>query len=103
MILFLRTQDNETIVDIEVWQEKQFCDLKAFIDVEMYSYLLLDIEDEEDRMGAIYTFSMLQELRGWIHETRESNKPDDYKEIVDELREHLLEIAETYNLKYVED
>jgi len=108
MILYLRNDKNDTIVDIECFIEteddKRFIELHSSIDIHNYSKFLL--ENLEISTEVIRIFDYLSELRGWLWERffmGTTNDPEKYDEVIEILRKLLKGIAEKYNLSYVED
>jgi len=107
MILFLRDAYNNTIVDVEIWNSSEFgVDMSVYIDIPLYSQLLLNADDEI-QPEVIGTFSYLQDLRGWFWEVfvpAYKDEPDSlYTATIANVRKGLKEIAEQFNLYYVED
>jgi hypothetical protein len=108
MILFLRNNKRETIVDIECFvkteDQRKFVELHASVIIEPYSKFLLDNLDKKDQI--ISDFSNIDELRGWLWESYfmgRDNDPKEYPNIIEILRKRLQELAEYYKLSYVED
>jgi len=97
MTLFLRNSKNETIVDIEVSDK----DLSSVVVIETYSKLLLSQKNKEQ---VIKDFSEIDELKGWYFEVFLETNPNPTKEnLIKILKIMLTEVAEKYNLSYVED
>jgi len=108
MILFLRNDKNESIVDIECFVKKEdgreFVELHASVIIEPYSKFLLENLDKKDDI--ISDFSKVSELRGWLWESYfmgGDNDPKEYNNIIKLLREELQKMSEYYKLSYVED
>jgi len=108
MILFLRNDKNESIVDLECFvkteDDRKFVELHATVVIEPYSKFLLDNLDKKDDI--ISDFSKVSELRGWLWESYfmgGDNDPEEYQNIIKLLREELQKMAEYYKLSYVED
>ena len=108
MILFLRDENNDTIVDIECFIEteddKRFIELHSSVDIHNYSKYLLNNLDNSSEI--IRIFDYISELRGWLWERffmGAKNDPEKYDEVIEILRKLLKGIAEKYNLSYVED
>ena len=112
MTICLRTSDNKTLVDIEIYDK----DLSSVVDIKNYSEMLWDVIDtlqgHRDVVHAdnlikeiINIFDSLQELRGWLHETYIStvNKNPTRQDIEKEVRNILENVATKYNLKIVTD
>lgn len=109
MTLFLRDNNNNTILDLEVYVKKEddhsFVELSSVINIKNYSILLLDTL-ENDKVGLINTFVELSELRGWLWENYfmvKKNKPEEYGNVVKELKSILTTVANKYNLNLIQD
>lgn len=109
MILFLRDNNNNTILDLEVYVKKEddrsFVEVSSVIDIKNYSILLLDTL-EKDRVELVNTFDELSELRGWLWENYfmvKENKPEEYDNVVKELKSILTTVANKYNLNLIQD
>jgi len=108
MILYLRNIRNDSIVDIECYVETEdgssFVELHSLVDIKHYSVFLL--MNPKKQIEIIRDFSDIQELRGWLWETYflgGKNDPEKYNDIIARLRKVLQEVAEKYDLSYVED
>jgi len=108
MTLFLRTKTNKTIVDIELWVKKEdehsFVELSSSIDIQNYSIFLLNNLDK--KLDIINDFELLSELRGWLWENyfmTKKNTPEEYNNVLKELKTILEEIGDKYGLHLVTD
>ena len=108
MILFLRSQKNRTIVDIECFvkseEGRKFIELHATVVINEYSRFL--IENLNRRSEIISDFHDMSELRGWLWERYfmgGDNDPEEYPNVIKGLQALLQGHAEKYNLYYVED
>jgi hypothetical protein len=108
MILFLRNNENRTIVDIECFvkteDEHSFIELLASVIIDEYSKFLLENLDKKDEI--INDFEALSDLRGWLWKkyfVGSNNDPEEYQNVITELRILLKGVANKYNLSYVED
>jgi hypothetical protein len=108
MILFLRSQKNRTIVDIECFvkteEGRKFVELHASVMIKEYSKFLLENLDRKDEI--IEDFDAMSELRGWLWERYfmgGDNDPEEYPNVIKGLKALLQGHAEKYNLRYVED
>jgi hypothetical protein len=108
MILFLRDQNNNSIVDLECYVSNEdghrFVELHVTVDIMYYSVLLLGNLHRKEQV--IADFSEIQELRGWLWEKYfmgSTNDPDKYDDVIAELRKILKTVGEKYELGYVED
>jgi hypothetical protein len=61
MVLYLRNEKNETLVDIEIYEKEDYVELSSIIIIEPYSKLLLTQKNKEQ---IIRDFEFLSELRG---------------------------------------
>jgi hypothetical protein len=107
MIIFLRTPDNKTLVDIEVFGGKN-PDLSSVVIIGNYSRFLLEycvLHVGNSISELIDLFDDLQELRGWLFEKYLAieNKNADQREIEEKVIEILKPIAEEYDLRIVTD
>jgi len=108
MILFLRSQKNRTIVDIECFvkteEGRKFIELHASVMIREYSKFLIENLDRKDEI--IRDFDELSELRGWLWESYflgGDNDPNEYSTVIQIVRGKLQDVANKYNLYYVED
>jgi hypothetical protein len=111
MILFLRNRNNNTIVDLECYVKRgevdndyRFVELSVSVDILYYSAFLLENLDRKEEV--IVTFSHIQELRGWLWETYfngQKSDPSKYDDVIAVLRVMLKDVAQKYDLIYVED
>jgi len=111
MILFLRDDKNNTIVDLECWvktaeddKDYKYIELSVSIDIFYYSVFLITNPDKQAEI--IGDFSDIQELRGWLWEVYfngQRSDPDKYDDVIANLREKLKAVAQKYDLYYVED
>ncbi len=105
MILFLRNKKNESIVDIDLYiNENDSVELHASVIIEPYSKFLLENLDKAEEI--IEDFSEIDGLRGWMWEVYFSVKENvsgEYNNVLKLVRSRILEIANKYNLSYVED
>jgi len=108
MILFLRNDKRESLVDVECFvkteDDRKFVEINASVIIEPYSKFLLENQDKADEI--IADFSQIDELRGWLWESYfmgGDNDPKEYDNIIKLLQEGLKEIGQKYKLSYVED
>jgi len=110
MVLFLRSKLNRTIAEVEVYVKTdeenhliKYIELHASVNIEEYSNLLLNNLKKEE---IIRDFSDISELRGWLWESYfmgDENDPTKYNDVVKILKKMFVEIADKYELGYVED
>ena len=108
MILFLRNDKRESIVDIDCYvkteEERKFVEISSSVIIKSYSEFLLKNIDRKDEI--ISDFSEIDELRGWLWESYfmgGDNDPKEYDNVIEILKKGLKKIAEKYDLAYVED
>jgi len=108
MILFLRDEKNNSIVDLECYVKTEdgnrYVELHSSVDIQYYSIFLLNNLDR--KIEIISDFSSIQELRGWLWERYfmgGDNDPEKYNDVIAELRKMLKAVASKYDLGYVED
>ncbi len=104
MIHYLRDENNNTILDVEVYSDNEddykYVELKASVIIDNYSLFLLSIEDINEKFDFINIINELSELRGWLWEVYEDNKPENINAEVERM---LTEAGEKINLIYVKD
>ena len=108
MVHFLRTKDNNTIFEIEIREyENGILDLYPSIDIYEYSKRLLKYEKEENQIMVdmwVSTFVILNDLRGWLHETYSPFHENITKEhLIKILRKQLIKFSKQLDLGYTED
>jgi hypothetical protein len=109
MTLFLRNQDNQTIVDIELFTKDGCVELNSTICILTYSKLLFELlinKSEDEIKVFIQIFDNLSELRGWMWETyfaTKKNTESEYSNVLKEVTNILKNIAEQYNLIFTVD
>lgn len=105
MILFLRNKNNRTIAEADCYVKtedgRKFVELHASVDILHYSIFLL--ENIERSKEIIPDFSGIDELRGWLWEVYQDTEPENYQDIIKILRKRFIDIANKYDLNYVED
>jgi len=114
MIIYLRTPENKTLVDISVYGK----DLHSIVPIKTYSEFLItkmmvykkeNLDDKnhykKEVIELVRTFDDLQELRGWLweHYVALINKNPTNREIEEEVIKKLKPIAEKYGLHIVTD
>lgn len=110
MILFLRNEQNQTILDLDVWikteESNSFVEISSSIDISNYSKMLIKNTDKIIQNQMIKDFYELSELRGWLWEIffmGRKNDPNEFNLVVKELKTILKTVAERYDLFLVED
>lgn len=110
MVLYLRTKDNKTLFEANVWidstEERQlpFVELIATINISNYSNFL--IENLKKKNKIISDFDNLNELRGWLWERFFVTIPNDgtkLDEVITKLRVILGKVAKDYDLLLIEE
>lgn len=95
MIHFLRNKENKTIIECDVYNN----DLSVATNIEEYSKMLIDLHNKHLHYPFIKSISYLDEIRGlWWEQVEYSGK---YESIDEFVKEKFLEVAEKYNLNYV--
>ena len=97
MVHFLRNNKNRTIVECEVYNS----DLHSATDIEVYSNMLLSLDEWDEQKEFINDIAYLDELRGiwWEHlETRQTNETME-KFVENEFKR----IADKWYLTYITD
>lgn len=109
MILFLRDKNNNTLLDIDVWIEKEkdykYIELSSLVDIYYYSNMLLEINDDIKK-EFINDFYALSELRGWLWEVFFMGGKNDiskYDDVISSLEKILIDISNKYNLTLIKD
>ncbi len=104
MTLYLRDKYGNNIVDLELNKSMPNIDLRVVVDIEAYSNLLLNnLEHKEE---VIATFSNISNLRGWLWEyyyPKFGDSPDNYKDILNRIKDIFVETAYRFNLYSVTD
>ena len=104
MILFIRNNKNQTIVDLEIYERDGYVKMGITIDIANYSALLLEkIEMAEEIIG---DFDSITELKGWLWEVHfkgAQNTADKFEEALKVIKDILVKTSEKYDLMYVED
>lgn len=101
MVIYLRNENKETLVDIEIYEKDNFIDLNSSVMIRGYSNLLLSQQDKEQ---VIADFDFISELRGWFHESY-CESVDDFtiNDVIKEVTEMLNKVALRYNLAVITD
>lgn len=109
MTLFLRTKNNETIVDLDIWIKKDnipYVEISCSINIKNYSLLLLRNPNPRKQLEIITDFDQLDEIRGWLWEVyfaTKKNTEKEYSNVLREVKWILSKVAEKYDLHLVED
>lgn len=108
MTLFLRTENNITLLDVEYWIKSEggegFLELRCVIPIKAYSEFLLENLSRGEEI--IEAFAELQELRGWLWEVHfmgRQNNTDEYRDVLLKLRGILTNVAKEFDLALIED
>jgi len=108
MILFLRDENNNTIVDLDCWidsdDDYKFIELSVTVDIENYSVLLM--ANLFRKHEVVRDFSYIQELREWLWEdyfNGQKSDPDKYDDVLARLKTMLKTRGERYDLTVVDD
>ena len=108
MVLYLRSNDNKTIVDLEITgRTKKDVDISSVVDIKEYTkkFISLFMIDKEEASRFTDEMEYVQEIRGWLFETYLNEVKDNfsYNELLDMLKSYFKYLAEKYNLFVVED
>lgn len=95
MVHFLRTTDNRTIIECEVYNN----DLSAAVNIHEYSKMLIDLHNKDLHHPFIKTMSDLSEIRGWWWEMARTS----YSSIDEFVADQFKQVAIEYNLNYITD
>ncbi len=103
MTIYLRNENNRTVVDMELWENKESgMDLRVATNLRTYSEILLNNIERKDEV--IEDFNSIDEMRGWFHEVyMEMAESPNFKEAREEVEAKLFMAAKKYNLHIVTD
>jgi len=104
MTIYLRDRDNNTLLDISIWEKgDDGVDLRSNVIIKHYSKFLL--ENPYRRHEVIKVFDDLSELRGWLHERYLSveNSTATKDQVIIKVTEMLKIIAKDFKLNVVTD
>ena len=107
MVLFIRNNHDNSIVDLEIYEagnDNSYIELYPEILIGTYSKFLLENIDRSEEI--IRDFDEINELRGWLWEyyfMGRQNTAKEFNIVLELVRNKLKEIANKYNLYYVED
>jgi len=114
MILFIRNENNDTIIDIEIYKAKEdnyeYVEVSSVVDILHYTDFLLDkIEKGLDKDEIASSFYFFQEIRGWFYEVYLKNGKNIYSDellddVIKEIKNLMLSLCDEYSgLYYMED
>ena len=103
MTIYLRTPENDTLVDITVFQNGNHPDIRSDVIIKNYSKFLL--ENHYRRHEIIKTFDDLSEMRGWLHEVYLplENKKATVEEVIERVKLLLKGVSNNFKLNVVTD
>ncbi len=103
MTIYLRDENNDTLVDISIWGGVTSLDLRSCIIIKNYSKFLL--ENHYRRHEIIKTFEDLSEIRGWLHEVYLSveNKNATKEDVIKRVKLILQDVCNNFKLNIVTD
>jgi len=103
MTIFLRTPENNTLVDINVFNNGDQVDLQSIVNIKNYSIFLLN--NYYRRHEITKTFDDLSELRGWLFETYLplENKNATKEDVIRRVKLILKGICNNFKLNVVTD
>lgn len=96
MTLFLRNKRNQTVLDLELWEQQGMVDLSSVVVIDTYSEFLL--ENLERSAEVVADFKELSELRGWLFERFAYEKRRNFDEVLAALKSILTTVAKKYGL-----
>lgn len=103
MTIYLRTPENDTLVDITVFQNGNHPDIRSDVIIKNYSKFLL--ENHYRRHEIIKVFDDLNELRGWLFEVYLplENKDATKEDVIRRVKLILKDISNNFKLNVVTD
>ncbi len=103
MTIYLRDENNKTLVDIEVWEKHNSVDLSSCVIIKNYSKFLL--ENPYRRHEVIKVFEDLSEMRGWLHEVYLplENKNATKEDVIKRVKLTLQGVCNNFKLNIVTD
>lgn len=103
MTIYLRDENNNTLVDISVWESDNYLDLRSDVIIKHYSKFLL--ENHYRRHEIIKVFDDLSEMRGWLHEVYLSveNKNATLEDVIERVKLILQGVCNNFKLNIVTD
>ena len=103
MTIYLRDENNNTLVDISVWEKHNSPDLRSDVIIKNYSKFLL--ENHYRRHEIIKVFDDLSEMRGWLHEVYLplENKNATKKDVIERVKLILKGLCNNFKLNIVTD
>lgn len=105
MTFFIRTKNNNTIIETELFIKDDCVDLSSSISITHYSITLIQKIKENTHNSFISDIESLYELRAWLWEDflHMKNKKDKYDEVLNAVKEKYKYIANKNNLNFVID
>lgn len=111
MVIYLRNEQNHTVVDIEVWEKSEwlsptkrvnYVEVKSSVIIGPYSHILMN---NVDKNKVINVFAELSQLRGWFWESykKTENKEPRVSDVVKAIHNMLVPIAKEFKLNIVQD
>lgn len=104
MTIYLRNDNNNSLLDLEVWRTKEGnLDVRGGVPIREYSKLLL--ANQENAQLVIDGFHDLDNIRGWYWEKyNETNPNHSMHDLLQEIRSVFLEpLCKQFNLSVVID
>ena len=115
MVIYLRTPQNKSIFEAEIYNKKademgesdaSFTELHTTVYVRDYSLFLINLAPAHKQLKFLNTMDTLSELRGWMWEIyfmTKKNRGQDKDDIIEKVRETFRAVAEEFGLNVVED
>lgn len=103
MTIYLRTPENDTLLDINVFNNNDQVDLQSIVNIKNYSTFLLD--HYYRRHEITKTFNDLSEMRGWLFETYLplENKNATKEDVIERVKLILKGVSNNFKLNVVTD
>lgn len=103
MTLFLRDENNDNLVDIEVYRGENGLDCSSVVDVEYFARKLEQYKSDEMKETFIGTMKYFQEIREMFHHKKKNDSQKELMVLTNVIREQMIEAAKMFDLYYVED
>jgi len=105
MIHYLRNDNGDTLLDLEVFSSDGTIDVRSEVNIHEYTDFLLSHDDDEQKQKIKFVFDKLSESRGWYWEVyRETiNKTPSIKDVNSLIGLMVQSAGRVINLNYVTD
>jgi len=104
MVLFIRDELNNTIVDLELYKNK-YIECSVAIDIYYYSNKLLELVNSTGKLAIefIKDIDYISEIKEKVHNEKRSDTDEEIQRIKTMITNLFLTVCEKYDLLYVED